>query len=158
MNTGKLSKQSRKLSQPKLRSTTSTRRSQSRSRSTHPWNLGTVLFQEDRAVAFASKALTETESRYANIERDMLAVIFGCECFHNFLFGQDFIVESDHKPLESIHLKHLSSVPAHLRRMLLRLQPYTLVIKYKLGREVAVADALSRLPVEDTDAIPNLEA
>ena len=120
--------------------------------------LGAVLFQEDRPVAFASRALTETESRYANIERVMLAVVFGCEGFHNFLFGQDFIVESDHKPLESIHLKHLSSAPARFRRMLLRLQPYTMVIKYKPGREVAVADALSRLPVEDTDAILNLEA
>ena len=120
--------------------------------------LGAVLFLEDRPVAFASRALTETESRYANIERKMLAVVFGCERFHNFLSGQDFIVESDHKPLESIHLKHLSSAPARLRRMLLRLQPYTMVIKYKPGREVAVADALSRLPVEDTDAIPNLEA
>ena len=96
--------------------------------------LSAVLFQEDRPV------------------------VFGCERFYNFLFGQDFIVESDHKPLESIHLKHLSSAPARLRRMLLRLQPYTMVIKYKPGREVAVADALSRLPIEDTDAIPNLEA
>ena len=120
--------------------------------------LGSVLFQEDRPVAFASRALTETESRYANIEREMLAVVFGCERFHNFLFGQDFIVESDHKPLESIHLKHLSSAPARLRRVLLRLQPYTMVIKYKPGQEIAVADALSRLPVEDTNAIPNLEA
>ena len=120
--------------------------------------LGAVLFQGDRPVAFASRALTYTESRYANIEREMLAVVFGCERFHNFLFGQDFIVESDHKTLESIHLKHLSSAPARLRRMLLRLQPYTMVIKYKPGREVAVADALSRLPVEDTNAIPNLEA
>ena len=120
--------------------------------------LGAVLFQEDRPVTFASKVLTETESRYANIEREMLAVVFGCEQFHNFLFGQDFIVESDHRPLESIHLKHISSAPALLRRMLLRLQPYTMVFKYKPGREVAVADALSQLPVEDTYAIPNLEA
>ena len=88
----------------------------------------------------------------------MIAVVFGCERFHNFLFGQDFIVESDHKQLESIHLKHLSSAPARLCRMLLRLQPYTMVIKYKPGREVAVAHAFSRLPVEDTNAIPNLEA
>ena len=63
----------------------------------------------------------------------MLSVVFGCESFHNFLFSQDFIVASDHKPLESIHLKHLSSAPARLRRMLLRLQPYTMVIKYKPG-------------------------
>ena len=105
--------------------------------------LGAVLFQEDRPVAFASRALTETESRYANIEREMLAVVFGCQRFQNFLFGQDFIVESDHKPLELIHLKHLSSAPARLHRMLLRLQPYTMVIKHKPGREVAFADALS---------------
>ena len=136
--------------------------------------LGAVLFQEDRPVALASSALTETESRYANIEQEMLAVVLSWERFHNFLFGQDFMVESDHKPLEPIHLKHLSSAdhkplepihlkhlssaPARLRRMLLRLEPYTMVIKYKPGRKVAVTDALSRLPVEDTDAIPNLEA
>ena len=123
-------------------------------------SLGAVLFQEDRPIAFASRVLTEAESRFANIniEREMLAVVFSCERFHNFLFGQDFIIKSDHKPLESIHLKHISSAPARLRRMLLRLQPYTMVIKYKRGREVAVADAFSRLPVEDTDALPNLVA
>ena len=88
----------------------------------------------------------------------MLAVVFGYERFHNFLFGQDFIVESDHKPLESIHLKHLSSAPARLCRMRLRQQPHTMVIKYKPVREDAVADVLSRLPVEEADAVPNLEA
>lgn len=44
--------------------------------------LGAVLLQEGRPVAFASKALTDTEKRYANIEREMLAVVFGCERFH----------------------------------------------------------------------------
>ena len=43
--------------------------------------LGAVLFQEDRPVAFASRALTGTERRYANIEREMLAVVFGCDRF-----------------------------------------------------------------------------
>ena len=46
--------------------------------------LGAMLIQDGRPVAFASRALTETESRYANIEREMLAVIFGCERFHHF--------------------------------------------------------------------------
>ena len=71
-----------------------------------------------------------TEYRYANIVQEMLATVFGCERFRNFLFGQDFIIESDHKPLQSLHLKHLSSAPARFRRMLLRLQRYTMVIKY----------------------------
>ena len=109
--------------------------------------LGATLIQDGRPVAFASRALTKTESRYANIEREMLAVIYGCERFHHFLFGQEVIVESDHKPLESIHLKYLHSAPARLRRMLLRLQPYDIVIRYRPGPDVSVADALSRLPI-----------
>ena len=40
--------------------------------------LGTVLLQEGKPIAFASKALTELEQRYANIERELLAVVFGC--------------------------------------------------------------------------------
>ena len=47
--------------------------------------LGSVLFQEeDRPVAFASRAVAETESRYAKIKREMLAVVLGCERFHSF--------------------------------------------------------------------------
>ena len=68
--------------------------------------LGATLMQENKRVAFASKALTDTEStRYANIEQKLLAVVYGCEKFHNYLYGQSFTVQSDHKPLESIHLK-----------------------------------------------------
>ena len=69
--------------------------------------LGATLNQDSRPIAFARRALTETESRYANIEHEMLAVIFGCERFHHFRFGQEVILESDHKPLENIHSKHL---------------------------------------------------
>ena len=44
--------------------------------------LGAVLLQENKPVAFASKSLTETECCYANIERELLAVVYGCERFH----------------------------------------------------------------------------
>ena len=54
-------------------------------------------------------ALTETKTRYTNIERELPAVMYGCERFHTYLFGHPSVVESDHKPLESIHLKHLTS-------------------------------------------------
>ena len=119
--------------------------------------LGAALFQEGKPIAFASKALTPTESQYANIEREMLAVVFGCERFHTYLFGQQFIVESDHQPLSSIQLKHLNLAPSRLRRMLLRLQQYDFVIKYRPGKDVAVADALSRLSPEEKEAIADLE-
>ena len=119
--------------------------------------LGAALLQDGKPVAFASKALTSTESRYANIERELLAVVYGCERFHNYLYGRPFVVESDHKPLSSIHVKHLNSSPARLRRMLMRLQPYDLKIVYRPGVEMYIADALSRLSAEDKDEITDLE-
>ena len=44
--------------------------------------LGAVLLQGGKPIAFTSKSLSECEKRYANIEREMLAVVFGCERFH----------------------------------------------------------------------------
>ena len=108
--------------------------------------LGAALIQDGRPVAFASKSLSETEGRYANIEREMLAVVFGCERFHTYIYGQPFMVESDHKPLEMIQLKSLSAAPPRLQRMLLRLQNYNVHIKYKPGSQMLLADGLSRLP------------
>ena len=87
----------------------------------------------------------------------MLVVIFGCERFHHFLFGEEVIMESDHKPPEFIHLKHLLSTPVRLRRMLLQLQPYDIVIRYRPGPDVNVADALSRLPSEDAACLPDMD-
>ena len=109
--------------------------------------LGAVLIQEGRPIAFASKSLTDTESRYANIERELLAVVFGCERFHMYLYGQPFTVHSDHKPLEMIQLKNLHSAPPRLQRMLLRLQNYQVMIKYQPGKMLLLADSLSRLPI-----------
>ena len=118
--------------------------------------LGATLIQEGKPIAFASKALTDTESRYANIERELLAVVYGCERFHTYLYGQHFVAETDHKPLESIQLKHLTSAPPRLQRMLLRLQPYDITIKYCPGSQMQIADALSRLSPEETEPIPDL--
>ena len=73
--------------------------------------LGAILLQDQKPIALASKTLTDTESRYANIERELLAVVYGCERFHTYLFGRSFVAESDHKPLESIQMKNLVSAP-----------------------------------------------
>ena len=110
--------------------------------------LGAALIQDKKPIAFASKDLTDAKSRYANIEREILAVVYGCERFHSYLYGRSFVAESDHKPLESIHLKHLTAPPPRLQRMLLRLQPYDLTIKYRPGKEMMILDALSRLSLE----------
>ena len=60
----------------------------------------------------------------------MLAVAWGCTKFHHYLYGRKFVCQTDHKPLEDIHLKHLSDAPPRLQRLLLKLQPYDIVIKY----------------------------
>ena len=54
--------------------------------------LGTALLQDNRPIAFASKALTDTECRYANIEREMLAVVFRVERFYTYVYGWSFTI------------------------------------------------------------------
>ena len=115
--------------------------------------LGAVLLQNGKPIAFASKTLSDCEQRYANIERDMLAVVFGCERFHTYLFGKRFLVQSDQKPLEMIHRKNLAAAPQRLQRMLLRLQPYDFELRYKPGKEMALADTMSRQPCRDKEQI-----
>ena len=69
--------------------------------------LGAVLLQEGKPVAYASRSLTSSEKNYAIIEKELLAVVFGCERFHQYVYGNKTLVESDHKPLESIMKKPL---------------------------------------------------
>ena len=92
--------------------------------------LGAALFQNNKLIAFASKAFTPAETRYTNIERELLAVVYDCEKFHLYLYGRSLVVKIDHRPLEQIYKKNLMEAPPRLKRMLLRLQPYDCVIKY----------------------------
>ena len=59
--------------------------------------LGAALLQTGRPIAFASRALTDTETRYAKIDKSLLAVVFGLERFHQYAYGQDLIIQRDHK-------------------------------------------------------------
>lgn len=73
--------------------------------------IGSELLQNNKPIAFASKSLSNTVQHYVNIEREMLAVVFGSEHFHIYLFCKQFVVEPEHKALEMIHLKkNLSAV------------------------------------------------
>ena len=101
--------------------------------------------EEGKVVAFTSRALTDTEKRYAKIEREMFTVVVACEKFHSYLFGKKFTVESDHKLPEMIHLKNLTAAPPRLQRMLLRIQGYDLTIKYKPSTEMLLVTQRSRL-------------
>ena len=102
------------------------------------------VMQEGQPVAFGARGLTPTERNYAQIEKEMLAIVAGCEKFDQYIYGQKVIVETDHKPLVSIYRKPIHNAPKRLQRMLLRLQRYNLDITYKKGKEMYLADALSR--------------
>ena len=119
--------------------------------------LGAALIQDGKPIMFASKSLSDTETRYANIERELLAAVCAVERFHTFLYGKHFIIESDHKPLEMISLKNLTAAPPRLQRMLLRLQGYDFTIKYRPGREMLLADCLSRQPNKSNCETINLD-
>ena len=109
------------------------------------FGLGAVLLQKGQPVAFASRALTATEQRYVQIEKECLAIVFACEKFHQYIFGREEVtVQSDHKPLEAIFKKPLEAAPARLQRMLLFLQKYRLCVKYVQGKHMYIADTLSR--------------
>ena len=56
-------------------------------------------------VAFTSKALDEAQVKYTSIEKELLAVCFSCNRFHDYIFGKHVAVETDHKPLVSIMVK-----------------------------------------------------
>lgn len=106
--------------------------------------VGAVLLQNNLPCAYASRALTEVQQRYAQIEKELNAILFGCEIFFEYVYGREFVVETDHKPLISIFKKPLIKCPARLQRMLIRLQKYDFKVVYKPGKDLFIADALSR--------------
>ena len=114
------------------------------------YGLGSALFQEGKPVAYASRTLTETEKRYAQIEKEMLAVSFGLEKFHHYTYGRHVSVDTDHKPLVVIVTKPLSKAPKRLQALLRRTQKYNYLLTYKSGKSITVADDLSRSPLPDT--------
>ena len=109
------------------------------------YGLGAAITQNRKPVVFASKALTPAETCYANIERELHAVVHGLEKFHTYIYGRPVVCYRDHKPLESIQLKQLSQTPPRLQRMLLRIQPYDVTLGYRPGKEMVYADYLSRV-------------
>lgn len=114
--------------------------------------LGCVVMQEGRPVAFASRTLTSSEVKYAQIEKELLAIVFACERFHYYVYGSAFTVESDHRPLESLMKKDLVDVSVRLQRLMMRLLKYDqMEVTFKPGKEMLIADCLSRAQVSDTE-------
>ena len=108
-----------------------------------PTGLGSILIQGSRAIAFASRSLSDVESCYGQIEREALGVVWAYEHFDQYLQGDpQFTIITDHKPLLTIWKK--ARPPLRIERWGLRLQPY--VLRYIPGNKNPT-DYMSRNPI-----------
>lgn len=101
-------------------------------------------------IAFASCTLTTSEQNYAQLEKEALALIFGIQKFHRYLYGRNFTLITDHKPLTIIlgpKKSILSLAAVCLQRWAILLSAYDYGIQYKSITDHGNADGLSRLPL-----------
>ena len=102
-------------------------------------------------MAYASRSMNETEQRYAQIEKEALAITWACNNFSDYILGRKFLIETDHKPLIP---KHLDALPPRILRFRLRLAKYNYTVFHVPGKLLYTADALSRAPMAETEKDP----
>lgn len=112
--------------------------------------IGAVLSQgpigRDKPIAFASRTLNKSEENYSTIEKELLAIYWATKYFRPYLFGNKFLLFTDHKPLTcAVNLKDPSG---KIGRWMIALLDYSYDIRYRAGKQNVVADGLSRIPHE----------
>ena len=115
--------------------------------------------QEGRLLAYASRALTDPETRYATMEKEMLAIVFALEKWHQFVSGCHVVIRTDHKLLEAITKKPLDRAPKRLQGMLLRSLAYDIDVQYAPGQTQHLGDMMSRsyLPADGQETCNEFE-
>lgn len=116
-----------------------------------PVGVGAVLEQEQedgsyRPIYYASRKLSNVEQRYSQFEREALAVRWACQKFYLYLYGVEFEIRTDHKPLVAVLGQKSSPPSVRIERWLLYLQQFKYELTYIRGAG-NVADSLSRLPL-----------
>ena len=117
------------------------------------YGLGAVLLQSSNSkwhpVAYASRAMSDTESHYAQIEKEALALTWACEKFSCYILGKHVILETDHKPLVPIlSYKQLDDLPPRVLRFRLILMRFDYDVIHVPGKYLYTADMLSRSPLQ----------
>ena len=137
------------------------------------YGLGAVILHQFpdgkvKAIQHAARSLTPAEKKYAQIEKEALALVFAVRKFHKYIYGRRFTLNTDHKPLITI-FKPGNGISAHsanrLQRWALILVNYDFEIHYINTKNFGEADALSRLidekrssPEEEDTIIACVEA
>lgn len=116
-------------------------------------SIGAVLSQgnigSDRPIAYASRTLSATETRYSTIEKELLAIVWATKYFRPYLYGRKFTIYTDHRPL--IWLMNVKDPNSKLTRWRLKLEEYDYEIIHKKGKYNTNADALSRIKINALD-------
>ena len=111
------------------------------------FGVGAVLLQEGEdsikhPVAFASRKLLPREVNYSTIEKECLAIVWAVSKFQQYLYSTEFILETDHQPLQYLGASQYQN--GRLMRWALALQPHRFVLRSVKGKDNVGADFLSR--------------
>lgn len=113
--------------------------------------LGYCLLQDGKPIAYGSKSLTNAQRNYGQIEKEFLAILSAFQRFHHYIYGREVIVQMDHKPLVAISDKNLQDIHSvRLQRMRIKLLKYRLKLIHVPGKNMHMADTLSRAFLNDT--------
>ena len=105
----------------------------------------------ERVISYASRVLQDREHRYDTREKELLAVVYGCETFRHYLVVSSFIIITDHANLR--WLMSSTKMSGRLAHWVLQLQDFVFEVRHKPGRANKNADALSRLPTATVNVI-----
>ena len=126
------------------------------------FGMGAALIQKQsgghwRPVAYCSRSLTNTEQKYAQIEKEALSVTWACERFTNYLLGMNFEIETDHKPVVPLlGGKLIDELPLRIQRFRMRLMKFSYQISHVAGKNLVIADTLSHAPVVQISVVDQI--
>lgn len=120
--------------------------------------MGFTLMQDGRPVMYGSRSLSETQKGYSQIEKEMLSIVEATKKYHHFIYGRQMVeVQTDHKPIVSIMNKTIASINnSRLQRMRVKLLKYNLNVIHVPGKEMYIADLLSRSYIDESCDDPEL--
>ena len=111
------------------------------------YQLGAVIVQEGKPIAFYTRKLNKAQSKYPTGEKELLSIVETLKEFQNILLGQKVVVHTDH-----LNLLYNKLASNRLIRWRMMLEEFGPKIEHVAGKNNVVADALSRLEITYKDA------